>query len=189
MTLVERAKAIILDPKNEWDRIALEGGDIGTIYRSYAIPLALIPAIAGVIGATVIGLPAPGVGTLRIGFAEAAVSGLIQFVLGLALLYVVAMIIDKLAPNFGGRSDMTAAFKTAAYSWTPAWLAGIFALVPALGFLSLLGLYSVYLLYLGLPRVMGVPQDKALVCTIVVVLISFMLFFALGSLFALAGIG
>lgn len=189
MDIVARAKAIILDPKNEWDRIAAEGDDIPTLYRSWVIPLAAIPAVAGFLGATLMGLPVPGVGTVRVGFAEAAVSGLLQYVFGLALIYVIAMIINKLAPNFGGRADMTAAFKTTAYAWTPAWLAGIFTIIPILGFLSLLGLYSVYLLYLGLPRLMGIPQDKALVCTLVVVLVSFMLFFAVGSLLALAGIG
>lgn len=189
MDIVSRAKAIILDPKNEWDRIAAEGGDIASIYMSWAIPLAAIPAIAGFLGATLIGLPTPGMGVIRLGFVEAAVAGVLQFAAGLALLYVVAIIIDRIVPTFGGRSDMTAAFKTAAYAWTPAWLAGFFAVIPALGFFAVLGLYSVYLLYLGLPRVMGVPQDKALVCTIVVILISTMLVFAIGTLVALAGIG
>ena len=70
---------------------------------------------------------------------------------------------------------MLSAFKVSAYSLTPTWLAGIFALVPAISFLSLLGLYGVYLLYLGLPRLMRTPDDKALAYTAVVVLAAIVL--------------
>lgn len=189
MDIVSRAKAIILDPKNEWDRIAAEGGDVASIYMSWAIPLAAIPAIAGFLGSTLIGAPVPGIGMIRLGFVEAALASALQFGAGLALLYLGAMIIARLVPNFGGRSDMTSAFKTAAYASTPVWLAGFFAIIPAIGFFSVLGLYSVYLLYLGLPRVMGVPQDRALACAIVVILVSLMLVFAVFTLLALPGIG
>jgi hypothetical protein len=70
---------------------------------------------------------------------------------------------------------MLSAFKVSAYSLTPTWLAGVFALIPALSFLTLLGLYGVYLLYLGLPRLMQAPEEKAVGYTAVVVLSAIML--------------
>lgn len=189
MDIVARAKGIVLDPKREWERVATERDGVAAVYLGYAIPLALIPAIAGFLGATLIGLPVPGVGSIRLGFGEALATGAVQFALGLGLVYLIAMIVHRIAPSFEGGGDMAAAFRTTAYAWTPAWLSGVFAILPALGFLSLLGLYSVYLLYLGLPRTMGVTQDKALPYTLVVVLISLMLLFALSSLFVLVGVG
>ena len=55
---------------------------------------------------------------------------------------------------------------------TAAWLAGVFVILPALSILSILGLYSFYLYYLGLPKLMKAPADKALVYTIVSILLS-----------------
>ena len=45
---------------------------------------------------------------------------------------------------------------------------GIFYVVPALGILALLGLYSLYLLFVGLPLLMKVSEDKSLPYTVVV---------------------
>ena len=73
------------------------------------------------------------------------------------------------------------ALKVAAYSSTAAWLAGIFILIPALGFLQILGLYSLYLLYLGLPRLMKTPEDKALVYTAIVIVAAFVIFAVIGA--------
>jgi len=84
--------------------------------------------------------------------------------------YVNALIIDALAPSFGGTKNNVKAFKVAAYSATAAWLAGIFGIIPMLAILSIVGLYSLYLLYLGLPRLMGVSEDKAIGYTVVVVI-------------------
>jgi len=46
---------------------------------------------------------------------------------------------------------------------------GIFSLIPALSVLGLVAsLYSIYLIYLGLPVLMKCPAEKALVYTIVI---------------------
>jgi hypothetical protein len=62
------------------------------------------------------------------------------------------------------------ALKLVAYSSTAAMVGGIFALIPALGVLTLVAsLYSLYLLYLGVPTLMKVPQEKVLAYTAVLV--------------------
>jgi hypothetical protein len=170
MSLVDRAKNIVLTPRDEWTAIDAEPASINDIYKSYVVPLALIPAVAGFIGTSLIGATIPGVGTVRIGFFAGLVSAIVQFALSLGLVYVLALIIDALAPSFRGQKDMLAAFKVAAYSMTPTWLAGIFAIIPSISFLSLLGLYGIYVLYVGLPLLMRAPQDKAFGYTAVVVL-------------------
>src|SRR5690606_41930837 len=62
--------------------------------------------------------------------------------ISLVSIYVLSLIIDALAPNFGGTKDPVKAFKVAAYSWTAAWIAGIFGVIPQLAILSIVGLYS-----------------------------------------------
>jgi hypothetical protein len=168
MNLVDRVRNILLTPKAEWAAIDAEPASIQQIYARYVVPLALIPAVAGFIGGSIVGIGVPGVGTVRVGMLAGLLGDVLQFFLLLALVYVLALIINELATMFGGRMDIVAAFKVAAYSSTPAWLAGIFTVVPIFAFLSVVGLYSLYLLYLGLPLLMRVPVERAWVYTAVV---------------------
>ncbi len=105
-----------------------------------------------------------------------------QFVLALAGTFVLALIIDGLAPTFGGQKNQVQALKVAAYSSTASWVAGIFMILPTLGWLGILGLYSLYLLYLGLPRVMKAPQDKAMGYTVIVIVCAIVLYVVIGAI-------
>ena len=188
--LVARVKAILLQPRPTWDVIAGETATVGGLYRSYVIPLALIPAVCGLIGALVFGYGAFGV-TYHPPIVGSIVQALIRFCLSLVGVYLLGLIIDALAPTFGGTKDAMQAFKVAAYSWTAAWVAGVFGLIPALSILSLVGLYSLFLLYAGLPHLMKVGEDKAMgytalvvVCAIVINLVIFGVLGAVTSLVA-----
>jgi Yip1 domain len=165
MFLVDRVKNILLKPKEEWPIIAGEISSPAELYTSYIIPLAAIPAIAAFIGLSIVGMPYIGRLSMMTGLSIMVT----QFVLALVGVFVLSLVIDFLAPQFGGEKSQAQALKVAAYSMTAAWVAGIFAILPMLGILSILGLYSIYLLYLGLPVLMKVPQDKAMVYTVVVI--------------------
>jgi hypothetical protein len=98
--------------------------------------------------------------------------------------YLISMIINALAPTFGAQQDSAQAFKVAAYSFTPAWVAGAFQIIPGLGALLGLigGLYALYVLYLGLPRLMKGPEDKALGYTAVVVVCTIVIWVVIASI-------
>jgi hypothetical protein len=121
-------------------------------------------------------------GTYRIPFGSALIAAILSYILTLVGTYVLALIIDALAPTFNGQRNQIQALKLAAYSSTAAWLAGIFALIPRLGFLGILGLYSLYLLYLGLPVLMKAPREKVLPYTAVVVVAAIVLFMIVGMI-------
>jgi len=189
MNLVDRVKNILLSPKTEWPVIAGEATDVKTLYVSYIMILAAIPAVAGFIGMSLIGMSLPMMGTYRMPIVSGVASAVVQYVLALAGVYVIALIIDALAPSFGGEKNFNQAIKVAAYSYTAAWVAGIFQAIPGLGILAILGLYSFYLLYLGLPALMKSPQEKAIGYTIVVVICGIVLsfvFVAIGGIFIAA---
>jgi hypothetical protein len=157
MDIVERVKNIIRTPKTEWLVIAAEEPNTAQIFKGYVLPLALIQAIAHTIGLGVIGR---GMGA---SFSWAIAMGLIQFVLAFVGVYVSAYVIAYLAPRFGSQQDMGRAVQLVAYSYTPAWVAGILSIVPALGILVFVGgLYGLYLMYLGLPQMMKTPQGKVI---------------------------
>ncbi|MGV3481371.1 MAG: Yip1 family protein [Sphingobium sp.] len=159
--LIERTKAILLQPKAEWERIDTEPMTVAGIYRAHVIPLAAIPAVCTAIGSLVLGHSMFGI-TYRPSVAGAVTGAAVSYALTLLGVYVLAVIIDALAPNFNATPNRIQAFKVAAYSWTASWVAGIFGLIPALAWLSLLGIYGLFLLYLGLRRLMKAPEEKAL---------------------------
>jgi hypothetical protein len=174
--LVERVKAILLRPKEEWPKIAADPSTPGDIVTRYAIPLIAIGPIATFIGGQIFGYGAFGF-SYRPGLVAGLTGAIVQFVTALVALVVVTLLADFLAPKFGGESNRRQAFKWVAYSCTAAWVGGVFGLIPSLALLgSLLGLYSLYLLYVGATPVMKVPQDKAVGYTAVTVVAAVVLF-------------
>lgn len=181
--LIERVKNILLRPDSEWAAIDAEPATIGDIYRRHVIPLAAIPAVAGLIGSLVFGYSLLGV-TWRPSVGAAVGTAIVQYGGALVGVFLLALIIDALAPSFGATANRVQAFKLAAYSATASWVAGLFSLIPAIGWLSLLGLYSLYLLYLGVPRLMKAPQEKAMGYTVVIVIAAIVLALVVGAIIA-----
>jgi hypothetical protein len=163
-SIVERVKNILLHPKEEWVRIDAEPATVAGLFTSYAMILAAIGPIASVIGMMLMHMP--------IGYAlPMAVVG---YIVSLCVVFLTSLIIDALAPSFGGTKNQVQATKVAVYSATPGWVIGILSIIPQLFALNMVlalvaGLYGIYLIYLGLPQLMRVAQDKAVVYVIVVV--------------------
>jgi hypothetical protein len=179
--VIERVKAILVSPRTEWPVIAAEPRTARDIYLGYVAPLAAIGVIAGLIGSTTIGLPMPLIGTVRTPLVPAIVAAILQYLFTFVNIFVVALIVDALAPTFGGQKDPVRALKVTAYSYTAAFVAGALMLVPWLGNLAMLaGLYGVYLLYLGLPVLMRSTADKSVGYTMVVVICAIVAFFIIG---------
>ncbi len=181
MNLQERVKAILLTPRTEWAAIDGETATTASLYTGYVIPLAAIPALAAFLGGSLFGFRVLGA-TIRVPLGAGLRSAVVGYLLSLAAVWVLAFVIDALAPTFGGTKSPIQALKVAAYSCTAAWVAGVFQLVPALAFLGLLGLYSLYLVYLGLPVLMKAPQDKAIGYTVVVVVCAIVLFYVVSAI-------
>jgi hypothetical protein len=179
MSLVGRVRGILLAPRKEWPVIEAESATTSSIFSGYVIPLAAIPAVAGFVGTSLVGVHALGV-SVKVPISTGITGAVVRYILSLVVVYVLGLIIDALAPTFGGTKSSIQALKVAAYSSTASWVAGIFMLVPALAVLGLLGLYSLYLLFLGLPVLMKAPQEKAAGYTVVVVVCAVVLFIVAG---------
>ncbi|MDO8703031.1 MAG: Yip1 family protein [Undibacterium sp.] len=176
MNLIQRATNITLNPKTEWPVIAAETATTGDLFKSYIIPLSAIPAIASFIGMSVFGMNMPFVGHFRTPILTGLMTLILSFGLGLLSTYLISLIINALAPSFGGEKNAMQALKVTAYAFTPAWIAGVVNIIPSLGMLGVLAaLYSIYVLYLGLPVLMKAPQEKAVAYTAVTVICSIVL--------------
>jgi hypothetical protein len=172
--VIERVKAILTSPKTTWPVIAEEPAAIGDIYKNYVVVLAAVSAILTLIAYAVVGVHVPYFGTMRLGFGTALVSAVKDFCIALASVYVLALVVNALAPNFGGQKSMVQAVKAVAYSFTAGWLASVGYLIPPLAMLILLagGIYSIYLLYLGLPHTMKCPPERAAAYTALTVVVT-----------------
>jgi hypothetical protein len=180
MNPVERVKGILLKPKQEWQTISGEATTITELYKTYIIILAAIGPAASIIGMSIVGASLPFVGSFRMPITTSIASAVVHYILTLVGVYILALIIDALAPTFSGEKNINQAFKVAAYSYTPGWLVGIFAIIPALSILGILGLYGLYLLYLGLPVLMKSPQEKSLGYTAAVIVAAIIIFVIIG---------
>ncbi len=182
--LMDRAKAILMRPKETWDLIEGETQPISDIYRSYVIPLAAIPPVANFLRESLFGYSAFGI-TYKPPFFTALTSAITSYVLSLVSLFLIGWIIDALAPSFGATQNRLQAFKVGAYAMTAAWVAGILGLIPGLWGLAIIGgLYSIYLVYLGLPKLMKVPENKIVPYMLVAALAAIVMSFIAGKVVA-----
>jgi hypothetical protein len=168
MSFFKRVKAIILAPKAEWPAIEQEPDDAGYLLTHYVAVLALIPVVAGFVGWVVIGVNMPLAGMVQMPVFAGLLNAILGYGLSFILLYAMAHIVNALAPTFGGVKNFQNALKLAAYASTPSWLAGIFLILPGLTFLTLLGLYGFYLLWLGLPVLMKSPPERTALYTLAI---------------------
>jgi hypothetical protein len=178
MSIVERAKNIILKPADEWSVIADEPATVGGLFTGYAMILALIPLISAIVFTGALGLSAGGLGgmgggAMALGVGAIAGMAVIGYFMSLLVLYLMSLIVNAVSPSFNGKSDMVQSTKLMTYASTPTWVAGLVSWIPFLGALISLGAiaYVVYLMYLGLKPVLGVPQEKVAGFTVVIVLI------------------
>jgi len=190
--IMGRAKSMLLAPRTEWAVVAAEPETIGGLYSGYIIIMAAIPAIVRFLSSTLIGVSVPFLGSFRVPIAAGLTTAVLTYVLALVWIYVVALIVDALAPSFGGEKNRVQALKAVAYSSTAYWVASIIGIIPGLGLIAALagGIYSIYLLNMGLPFTMKGPSDKAIGYTAVTIIVAIIV----GWVFALvvgsvAGLG
>jgi hypothetical protein len=208
MSILDRAKNIILKPTDEWNGISAEPATVSGLFTGYAMILAAIPMVAGIIFTGALGISAAGLGGLgggaiTLGFGALAALAIIGYLLSLVTLYVMAIIVNAVSPSFNGKSDLVQSMKLMVYASTPTWVVGLVSWIPILGgLISFAAIaYVVYLIYLGLQPVLGVPKEKVAGFTVVIFLIYvvtlvvsgiivgllFSMFFAGGAAGALSG--
>jgi len=176
MNLIERIKNILLSPTTEWETIKKEDYMISDLFTKYALKLAAIPALAGLIGFTIFGRA-----FYNPSFGANLKWAIGMYVMSLIGVIILAYIIDVLAPSFGTKKHLATSMKVVIFAYTAAWVGGIFNLIPALGILGLIaGIYSLFLLYKGLQIVKEVPKEKMLGYFVVIIIASILVYMITG---------
>ncbi len=162
MNIVERVKGFVTGPKTEWRAVDAEEHTVQGLFTGYVMILAAIPAVAGFIGMCIVGSGVFGA-TVRMSIGAGVAHAVLGYILSLGWVYVLALVINAFSPKFEGHGEFIDALKVAAFTPTPAWIGGIFNVIPSLWIVGfLLSLYSVYLLFVGLPILTEPPKEKEL---------------------------
>ena len=186
MNIIERAKKLILSPKAEWAVIDGETHTVQGLFTEYVMILAAIPAVAAFIGYSLVGMSGFGI-SYRVPIGAGIAHMVLSYLLTVGSVYLLALVVDALAPTFGTQKNFPQALKLAAFAPTAAWVAGIFSIVPALAILGLLGsLYSLYLLFVGLPMLMKVPEDKVVPYFVVLIIVFIVVGFVIATIAGMA---
>lgn len=177
---VGRVQRIITQPATEWQRIAAEPASAQGIFMSYSVPLAAIGPIAGLIGSQLFSF---GPFHVHLPIVTSLIMAVIQYAGALAGVWLLAFIIDLLAPTFGSTKDLAQSMKVSAYSLTAVQVAGIFNILPLLGILVFVGLiYGFYLFWVGLPIVKRPPADKAVGYAVVTIIVDIVAYFIIAAI-------
>jgi len=177
MSIVQRAKNIIVKPTDEWNVIASESATISGLFTGYAMPLALIPLVATILFTGLLGISAADLMGLGSGMPSdlMTIAGMavVGFILSLVTLYIMGTVVKLVSPSFNGTSDKVQAMKLMTYAGTPTGVVALVSWIPFLGALLSFAaiVYVVYLIYLGLHPVLGVPKEKIAGFTVVIVLV------------------
>ena len=175
MNLIDRVKNIIISPVKEWNVISTETPDTGKIITGYVLPLAGAAALAAFIGYAFLS------SRYYSGMNWGLYHALTILIGALVSVFVSSFVIDALAPSFGSEKNMGRSVQLVAYSYTPAWVGGLLAIIPVLGMIgSLIGLYGLYLLYVGMPILKKTPEDKHVGYFVVSLLVMIVVFILIG---------
>jgi hypothetical protein len=160
--LVARARAILMTPRAAWAEIAVEPTTVRSIFTGYVMIIGAINPICFTLGRLLFGERVLGA-VYRPPVIAALIEGVIGYAMVLGSVFALTFLIEGFATPFGAARDRRSAFKVAAYSGTAGWLASVAYLVPALGFLALIGqIYTLYLLYRGVQALLQPPPQRAL---------------------------
>jgi len=155
------APSILVRPFSTLRRVAAERVSLVALTVFYVLPLDAIGPVATYVARRFVGVR---IGHVVYRASPADAFGQAAFAFGLALagVFLVAALVDALAPAFGARRNFGNAYRVAAFAYTPVWLAAVLVLAPRFGLLEFAAVaYEVFLLHAGLAEVMGVPRGKA----------------------------
>jgi len=187
--LIQRVINILTKPKEEWHVIAAEEPNTIKLIGGYVFILALIPAISGFIKYGILGVTIMGYTSQSIaGGIQIAITQLLSALIGVFLL---AWVIDLLAPSFDSTKNFGRSLQLAVYSSTAQWVAGILMLVSVTMsmLIVLIGLYAIYLMAVGMPVLKNTPQAKVVGYVVVTIIAMIVIGLLLGlTLTAILGL-
>jgi hypothetical protein len=151
-------------PADEWKSIREERCTVTKCYCSHVLLLSALPVIAGYIGVTHYGFQIGSREALRWTTESALNIAILSYLTMLVAVFSLGKAIHWMGQTYGSKTSLPQSIALAAYAATPLWLSGVLFFYPVLWVILLAGLpalaYTVFLLYTGLPIMMGIPKER-----------------------------
>lgn len=175
---------MLLQPASEWLVIEGESATAKDIITGYVLPLAVISAVASLLGYWLIGIH---MFTLKLsGFRWGIYYGLTTLLRCVLVVGIAAFIVDALAPSFGSEKNINRSMQLVAYAYTPVMVGGFLAILPMISIIgTLFGLYGIYLWYLGLTPIKKTAPDKRISYLVVSILVLLVVYMVIGWILGL----
>jgi hypothetical protein len=170
--LYHRTKYFIINPGKAWDVVHRENRPMQFVRGSFFLPLSILVAISAFLGSALFINT-----TLKPMYSVlAAVNTFLFLYLGI---HGSAFVVKEIMRAMDLGHDFLVAFKLVAYSMAPIFLSlTISRLFESLLFINILGLYGLYIFWIGMEVMVNPPDHKKLpmiIATVVSMLIIFLL--------------
>ncbi|MBI5700261.1 YIP1 family protein [Candidatus Saganbacteria bacterium] len=184
IVIIERARNLLLHPKEEWLKIAAENDDPKNVINFLAV-ITIVPALALFLGYGIVGLPGP-YGYFRMSFLSAFFSALVFYILTAIAIALSTAMVSFFCHYFNIDGKWETYHKLIGYSATAPILANIFYIFPFLKFLKILGFYGAVTFFVGLPLLLKVQKEKEMqfvVTVLIAAIVITIIFFSLTDQF------
>ena len=162
--MINHVWGLFAHPDQQWQEIRREDTSITGTYLGYVLLLAAIPAISAFIGTTQVGWSFAGRAPTLLTVESAIPLTILSYLAMLAGVAVMGAFTHWMARTYDANPTLSQCIMFSAYTATPLFIAGAAALYPHLWLAMAVGTaaicYTVYLLYVGLPTFMGIPEDE-----------------------------
>jgi hypothetical protein len=174
---------LFVNPKREWESIRDDKCTVGKCYAAHVLLLAAIPAISGFIGTTQFGWQIGAGDPVKLTVESAGLISVLYYLAMLVGVYAIGWMIHWMGGTYDADVPLSQCVVLAAYTATPLFLIGIMELYPVLWVNMVVGIvalaYTVYLLYSGVPIMMGISEDRGFLFSSAVLAVGLVAFVAL----------
>ncbi|MFT5691529.1 MAG: hypothetical protein ACI92E_000858 [Oceanicoccus sp.] len=159
---------LMIRPEAQWQAIAEKGNFSLLSAFLYTAVFACVPAFAWYYGTTVVGWTVGDGDTTRLTTDSAATITILFYFVMVASVYAIGYMMHWMSETYStgaaNVSNLAKCISIASFTATPLFIVGAIGFIPVLWVSLVLGVvaacYAVYLLYIGIPIVMGIPKER-----------------------------
>ena len=179
--MIQHGLALLVQPHTAWQRVAQLPSASFNKLALFPVIMALLPAVAWYYGTSRIGWT---VGTsedaIRLTESSAfEISVLFYFVM-ISSVAIIGYFIHWMSATYGANSSLTKGIVIAGLTCSPLFMTGLVGFYPLLWVDLLIGVvalsWATYLLYLGIPIVMNIPEERGFLFSSAIIAIALVIF-------------
>ncbi|MEM6580122.1 MAG: Yip1 family protein [Pseudomonadota bacterium] len=162
--MIQHTFGLLVKPVAQWKTVATLPAPSLRILLLYPCIFAILPAVAWYYGTSHVGWSVGDDDPIKLTVESARRISILFYFAMVAAVAAIGYFIHWMSDTYGAQSSMTKGIVIAGLTATPLFIAGLVGFHPLLWIDLLIGVgaisWSVYLLYLGIPIVMNIPEER-----------------------------